>query len=393
MFLFYLHRFIFILWIVLLFLSPLLQAQSGRQLESIRSEIRKYEKEMQQKQLAEDRTLDFIHKLDRAIVITRQKLQSLNREIRRKEQKIREYQARINDLERDIESLQALIQKRLVYYYKHGRSRRIELLLKTRSFSQLQVWMHYQKLIAQNDRRNLESLQQKKAQLQKTLELLKLEIKEKEQKVSERLSERSNLSSSIQKRRKHLNQLQDSKTLVAQKLEEVREAEDRILHMIKEAEEERMLQSAKVSGQRSVSSPEAHGESMEKLRGKMIWPVTGKIISHYGRHRHPRFSTVTENLGIEIKTRLGVPILAVAAGYVKTITYQRGRGTIIILSHANGYYSVYTNLAEIYVNVNDRVSRAQEIGTVGQSVLYNEPVFHFQIWKNTKNLDPEVWLE
>jgi septal ring factor EnvC (AmiA/AmiB activator) len=387
------HRFLFVCLLGFTFFTAVLFAQHQRELESIRSEIRKYEKDLKQKEFAEERALDLIHKLDREVGITRQKLRRLNREISRKEQQIRSYEQQIKDLQNDIVKLRDLIKDRLVYYFKYGKSRRIELLMKTRSFSQLKVWMHYQKVIAKNDKRNLESLRYKKTQLEKTLELVKIEVKEKQQKITERSSERENLQQSLHKRERYLVRLQDSKEIIAQKLEQVREAERQISRMITRAEEERILEEARASGQRQISGSYKSGDSIEKYRGKMIWPAKGNVIGHFGKHRHPRFKTITENLGIEIQTLQGAPILAVAEGYVKTITYQRGRGNIVILSHADGYYSVYANLGEIYVNVNDEVDMAQEIGTVGQSVLYNEPVLHFQLWKNTNNLDPEDWMQ
>jgi murein DD-endopeptidase MepM/ murein hydrolase activator NlpD len=124
----------------------------------------------------------------------------------------------------------------------------------------------------------------------------------------------------------------------------------------------------------------------------LIWPVQGEIISHFGRQRHPTLNTITENLGVEIKTKLGTPVFAVSDGEVQTITWQRGRGNIIIISHGEGFYTVYTNLSEIRVELSDIVKQGQIIGTVGDSGARDTPILHFQIWKNTHNLDPEEWL-
>ena len=103
-------------------------------------------------------------------------------------------------------------------------------------------------------------------------------------------------------------------------------------------------------------------------------------------------NTITENLGIEIKAPLGSPVVAVDDGQVQTITWQRGRGNIIIISHDNGYYTVYTHLAEINVELSQYVQRNQIIGTVGDSGSLEGPILNFQIWKNTKNLNPEDWI-
>jgi len=116
------------------------------------------------------------------------------------------------------------------------------------------------------------------------------------------------------------------------------------------------------------------------------------VISHFGRQKHPSLNTITENLGIEIKAKLGAPVKVVDDGQVQTITWQRGRGNIVIISHDDGYYTVYTHLAEIEVNLQQEVKQGQVIGTVGDSGSINGPMLHFQIWKNTSNLNPEDWL-
>ena len=129
------------------------------------------------------------------------------------------------------------------------------------------------------------------------------------------------------------------------------------------------------------------------LQGQMQWPAKGTISARFGKQKHPQLKTITENLGIEIKARRGDPVIAVADGTVQSITWQRGRGNIIILNHGNGYYTVYTNLQDILVDMNEPVRGNQRIGTVGESGSLHGPVLNFQIWKNTKNLNPEDWLK
>ena len=49
-------------------------------------------------------------------------------------------------------------------------------------------------------------------------------------------------------------------------------------------------------------------------------------------------------------------------------------------------------LAEIQVELHEWVQQGQVIGTVGDSGSLNGAILHFQIWKNTTNLNPEEWL-
>jgi murein DD-endopeptidase MepM/ murein hydrolase activator NlpD len=124
----------------------------------------------------------------------------------------------------------------------------------------------------------------------------------------------------------------------------------------------------------------------------MLWPVAGKIIARFGQYRHPELKTVTENIGIDIQAGAGNPVKVVASGRVTVITWQRGRGNIVIVSHYGGYYTVYTHLQEIQVDLQEEVSMGQVIGTVGESGSLKGPMLHFEIWRGEEKLDPEVWL-
>ena len=116
---------------------------------------------------------------------------------------------------------------------------------------------------------------------------------------------------------------------------------------------------------------------------------------------------LTENLGIEIMAQRGSPVTAVARGVVQTITWQRGRGNIVIISHDRGFYTVYTHLSEIHVELSEPVQSGQVIGTVGNSgtpssVSSNtvEVHLHLELWVGEnyvgqflRPIEAREWLE
>ncbi len=381
-----------LLYILTLFLAVPLwvePASNQQELQQLREEIEQIERRLHQSQSKESVTLELVNKLDREIDVTKSYIGMLAQEIRKRDEEISRYNREIALLDQDLMALKTLIKKRLVTFYKKGRYQRVELLLQSHSFDQVETWMTYQKIVIENDLRNIESLREKKAALERKKELLRMEIAERERKIRSHSREETQLQSSQRKRKELLASIRNSQEVLKQHLEQTRSAEERILSHIANAEKDRL-------GKRSDPAPSLHGKEREypfrSLKGKLIWPVQGNITNHFGRQKHPQLNTITENLGIEIKAAAGTPVRAVDKGYVQTITWQRGRGNIIILSHDNGYYTVYTNLREILVKLNQRVESGQSIGTVGESGSLKGPVLHFQIWKNTFNLNPEEWL-
>lgn len=384
---------IFFLFLICLF-SPLLSedANQRKELEELRQQIVDYEKQIAQKKAKEETVSVFISSLDKEIDLTTNYLRRLRNDIYRSERLISTYQKNIDNITTDLEKLKVLIKKRIVSFYKKRRSKEIELLLSIESPGQIKSWLNYQKLVTENDNRTYNSLVQKKQDLLKQQELLKLEINSKQKDIQSKNSEENRLVASRKKRESLLSTLHNDTVLLQRRLDEIKAAQRQIRSFITQSEEKRLTSNARPKTKKEMAKP-ARPKKFSQLMGQLTWPAEGEIISHFGRHKHPTLKTVTDNLGIEIKADLGSPIYAVDQGQIQTITWQRGRGNIIILSHDDGFYTVYTHLAEIHVKVQDYVNAGQVIGTVGDSGSLIGPALHFQIWKNTENLDPEKWLK
>ncbi|MGQ9644700.1 MAG: murein hydrolase activator EnvC family protein, partial [Ignavibacterium sp.] len=132
--------------------------------------------------------------------------------------------------------------------------------------------------------------------------------------------------------------------------------------------------------------------SFADMKGNMIWPVNrGKIVSHFGEQRNKKLNTVTVSYGIDILARGDLSIKIVADGVVSAVEWLPGYGTVIIVSHKDGFKTVYGHLAEVYVNEGDRLKTGSLIGKVGESLEGN--ILHFQIWNGRQSVNPENWLK
>jgi len=373
-------------------------ADKQKELADLRQRSAQYEKELQKQNRNVTTELNLLANLDKEIDLTRSYIASMNTDLNRLEEQIERRGLEITELSAEQEKLRQTIKDRMVYFYKHKRTREIELLLSVQTWQQLKAWLRFEKMIADNDRRTLQALQTRGRSLQEARSFIQVEASTKEQSLQEKRREEVQLSRSRAKRQELLSTLQKNKKLMQSRLEDIRQSEKEISKLIAKAEKARIAnakkqkkteRSERVSGSRTGVMTQSR---FSDLKGRMIWPTRGTIISHFGRERHPELNTITENLGIEIKARLGSPVIAVGEGVVQTITWQRSRGNIVIISHEEGYYTVYTHLQDIQVDEMQPVKQGQTIGTVGDSGSLIGPVLHFQIWQNTINLNPEEWL-
>ena len=72
--------------------------------------------------------------------------------------------------------------------------------------------------------------------------------------------------------------------------------------------------------------------------------------------------------GIDVFATVGTEVKAAAVGEVKEVSSKVEDGNYVVIAHANGLYTKYTNLSnDIRVNVGDTVTEETVVGTVGDT--------------------------
>lgn len=130
-------------------------------------------------------------------------------------------------------------------------------------------------------------------------------------------------------------------------------------------------------------------------------PINGEVSREY---TYPRPQVMTDGTsrnirGIDVKAEVGTEVTAAAVGEVKEVSNKTEEGTYVVIAHANGLYTKYTNLAkDTRVNVGDRVTEETVIGTVGEtSKIFTTSEFgehlNIQVYDvNGKDLNPTSYF-
>ncbi|MBP3415117.1 MAG: M23 family metallopeptidase [Clostridia bacterium] len=121
--------------------------------------------------------------------------------------------------------------------------------------------------------------------------------------------------------------------------------------------------------------------------GRFTWPVPGvRHVSSYYGYRWGRL-----HKGIDISTSgvYGRTIVAADTGTVTTVKRTSGGyGLHVIVSHSNGYTTLYAHCSAVMVSAGQRVSKGQAIAKVGNSGNSTGPHLHFEIRKNGSATNP-----
>ena len=125
-------------------------------------------------------------------------------------------------------------------------------------------------------------------------------------------------------------------------------------------------------------------------QGKLQSPmINGYIVERYGTHPHPTKPTLkVKNTGVNMRSKTSKMVNVVFSGVVRSIFVVPGMGSSILVRHGN-YLTVYSNLATVSVKKGDNVYIGH---TIGQLQSTSETL-HFEIWNETKNLNPEKWVK
>lgn len=107
-------------------------------------------------------------------------------------------------------------------------------------------------------------------------------------------------------------------------------------------------------------------------RDRFRWPVNGPVVSGFGMRNGNRHD------GVDIKAKTGTPIHAAADGEVVYVGSLRGYGNLIILRHADRYYTTYAHNSRNLTSVGKHVKAGEVIGLVGATGRATGPHLHFE---------------
>lgn len=129
-------------------------------------------------------------------------------------------------------------------------------------------------------------------------------------------------------------------------------------------------------------------------------PVEGDILREYAKDNLVYSPTLDEWIthnGLDIAAEKTTVVKASAEGTIKSIKNDPRYGLTVVIEHANGFSSVYSNLLTAeFVEEGEKVEQGQTIATVGNTATFevaDESHLHFEILKDNENVDPELYIK
>ena len=361
------------------------------ELDRLREEIADYEKKIKNTSDREKSEIERLNEIDEEISLVRNLIYRLRKEEKIKEKAIILAEVTIEKKESEHTSLVDRYAKRVTYTYKKGRLSDLEKLLDAKSWRQAVYRAKYIKIISEHDRSLAVEIRSNLTEIEAKRTVMERELTDIKKIDKEKSSRKKWLEQRRRVRNKELDNLKRDRQKMFVALNERKKAAQQMASIISRLERERVARIAELERRRKEMEL-VDSAPFTELKGKLPWPIDGKVISRFGTYHNPVLKTVTENTGIDIRGSEGTEVRSIYDGIVTTVTYIRGYGNTVILDHGDSFYSVYTHVTEVEVEENSYVNALDIIAHVGDSGSLEGAKLHFEIWGNKDKLNPELWL-
>lgn len=367
---------------------------SQLRLEEIRAERARLQRDMTALRSRVQDASGEIQNIERQLTASRSVLDEIDFQVRAASEQV---SLTTEDLQRNrgqLRERQAVLHRRLRAIYKRGPLHTARVLLGAESFVDLLNRYHYLRLIASYDRALVNTVRELESDLVSQNVELEENLNELSRLRDTQLGEVSELRQLEEERRRTLDQFRGQELQAVTRLDQIDIDEAELTSLIALLDRRRV----EVEDRRTVSGlGGSDGSSLSAADvGTLEWPLDGELLYPFGVERRPNGTVLRWN-GIGIGAPRGTPVRAVRGGLVALAGMFEGYGPSVIVSHGDGYYTLYLYLEDLGVVQGSRIEAAQVVGTVGAANGPERPRVEFQIRipidsGTPQAVDPLQWL-
>ncbi|MEX0935254.1 MAG: peptidoglycan DD-metalloendopeptidase family protein [Gemmatimonadota bacterium] len=368
--------------------------ESQRRLEEIRAERSRLQSEMSSLRSRVEDVTGELQNIERQLSASRSVLAEIEFQVDATTQQVRSNTADLLRTREELLERQAILERRLRDIYKRGPLHTTRVLLGAESFSDLLNRYHYLRLIATYDRALVGQVSELEAALVGQNEELREGLRELGRLRESKLGEVAELRQVETEHEHTLEQFRDREVQTLSRLDQLEADEAQLTDLVAGLERTRLEEERRrvVAG---LSTPEGASLSTADI-GTLQWPVDGQILYPFGVERRPNGTVLRWN-GVGIRAPVGTPVQAVRGGTVALAGPFEGYGPSVIVSHGDGYYTLYLYLEEIGVVEGRQVQTGQIVGTVGGAGTPEGARVEFQVRAPVdggvpRAMDPLRWL-
>lgn len=312
-----------------------------------------------------------IQKLDESIQSSEENIEKLNEEITKKENEIQQIESELEKVTEKYNTQKALLDERLVEMYENDNVKYLDVILKSKSFSDFVSNYYIISELTEYDMDLLEIVDDQRKEIeQKNLKLSSQKDSLEQEKSTQKKTQIA-LSNTKVLRKNYVLKLNQEEQDLQAKIDEYNNQVNQIEEEIKK-----------------LAVTASFGE--EYRGGTMQWPIYGHytITSNYGMRTHPITGVYKLHTGVDISATIGSDFTAIADGIVVKAEYNGAYGNMVIIDHGGGVQTLYAHGSQIIAQVGQEVKAGDIVLKVGSTGYSTGPHAHFEIRINGSPVNP-----
>jgi len=269
-----------------------------------------------------------------------------------------------------------LLRERLVTVYEEGELSYLDVLLSSKSLSEMLSRYYVMQEMAEYDNKLIDEVEKQKETIETSKE--KLERETEQVRTLKAKAEQNEII------------LKNTKTMHEGYVKKLSEEEKKLNDEI----DEYKVEYARIQNKLHEISNDISDIEIQYTGGKMLWPVAVSnttITSYYGTRVYPLAGStaVTDfHLGLDIAAPAGSPVVAALDGVVTYAGWLGSYGNCVMIYHGDGITTVYGHSRKVLTQRGAEVKQGDVIMEVGSTGNSTGPHCHFEVRINGQTTDP-----
>ncbi len=350
------------------------RAETEQALKKLRQDIQELQSNQSRNRSKLSTEQKALKEADLAINESNQRLRKTRDSLSESRQSLKQLNRRENVLNADKAVQQKALTSQIRAAYMNGNQEYIKMLLNQEDPAKVARSFAYYDYLNKARSEKIITLKSTIAELAEVIQEKATEEARLEELLARQEAENKNLTSLKNRRQKVVAELRNQVISNDKKLQEWQANEIDLVSILDALKQ----QVAKIIPEQALTG-------LSKLRGKLNWPVNGKLSERFGVRREGSSARWS---GILISSDAGKEIQSVHHGRVVFSDYLRGFGLMTIIDHGDGYMSLYGHNEALYKSPGDWVEAGERIAMVGQTGSYPETGLYFEIRHKSRAVNP-----
>jgi septal ring factor EnvC (AmiA/AmiB activator) len=324
--------------------------------------------------------------LDTELEKTEKELGAVASDLRRLDRKIGQSRTTLDELGHDrqesrkkLQAVQVVLASELRSAYVLGQQQQVKLLLSQDDPTAIARLMTYYGYLSRARADRIRGI----TSVLNELALIEQQVSEQKEGLEKLKDEK--IAESDRLRQMQVNRKQVLASLQAQ----LRKKSDELATLQRDEQNLQQLVDSLRRALRDIPPATAPSKSISPLKGKLVWPVEGRIGMPFGA---VQADGKLRSRGVLVSASAGADVHAIARGQVVFADWLRGFGLLLIIDHGKGYMSLYGYNRSLFKEVGDRVEAGDLIATVGDSGGRERAGLYLELRKDGRPFDPAPWF-